>query len=130
MNQPTIGRRHERYTRQAAWTQATRNHLYRRAGLLRAERVLDVGCGTGAITEELARRCRGEVIGLDIDPQVVAWAEEHGGGARYQTGRAEALPFGAGHLDLAHCHFLLMWVADPVQALREMARVVRPGERS
>ena len=65
---------HAQFQRQAQWTQATRNQLYRRANLLRAERTLDVGCGTGVLTEELARRTRGEVTGLDIDPAMIAFA--------------------------------------------------------
>ena len=67
---------HEQFVRQAQWTQPTRDHLYRRAQLGQAERVLDVGCGTGAITAELARRTRGQVIGVDIDPAMVAFARQ------------------------------------------------------
>ena len=61
------------YGRQAGWTRATRTHLYRRANLLRAGRVLDVGSGTGAVTEEIASRTRGQVVGIDLDPMMVAW---------------------------------------------------------
>ena len=63
------------FSRQAAWTRATRTHLYRRANLLRAERVLDVGSGTGVVNEELAARTKGQVVGIDLDKQMVAYAQ-------------------------------------------------------
>jgi ubiquinone/menaquinone biosynthesis C-methylase UbiE len=71
----------EQFSRQAGWTRATRQHLYRRANLLRARQVLDVGSGTGVVTEELAASTAGEVIGLDIDPAMVAFARQRGGRA-------------------------------------------------
>jgi SAM-dependent methyltransferase len=125
MLKPTLSDWHAQFVRQARWTQMTRNQLYRRANLLRAERVLDVGCGTGAITRELARRTKGQVIGLDIDPDMIAFARQQDDGAHYETGDALNLPYPDDHFDLVTCHFVLLWVSDPFQATREMARVVR-----
>ena len=113
--------------RQAAWTRAVRSQLYRRVNLLRAERVLDVGCGSGVVTEELAARTRGQVIAVDVDADMIAAARSRGGQATYQKGDACRLPFPDGHFDVVVCHFLLMWVNDPARAVREMARVTRPG---
>jgi ubiquinone/menaquinone biosynthesis C-methylase UbiE len=118
---------HRQFLRQARWTQATRSHLYRRANLLRATQVLDVGCGTGVVTAELAQRTQGSAIGIDVDPQMIAFARQQGGKARYEEGDAGALPFPTASFDIAACHFTLMWIADPQAAVREMARVVRPG---
>ena len=115
------------FARQAEWTRATRSHLYRRANLLRAERVLDIGCGTGVVTEEIAARTRGRVVGLDIDPDMVAYAQGRGGRAAYRRGDAHHLPFEADRFDIVHCHFLLMWCRAPRQAAREMVRVAQPG---
>jgi len=116
-----------RFAQQAEWTRATRSHLYRRVNLLRAERVLDVGCGTGVLTEEIAARTRGQVVGLDIDPDMVAYAQGRGGRATYRRGDAHHLPFEANYFDIVHCHFLLMWCRDPHRAAQEMVRVARPG---
>jgi SAM-dependent methyltransferase len=115
------------FARQAAWTRATRAFLYRRANLLRAERVLDVGCGTGVITEELAARTRGRVVGVDLDPEMVAYAQQRGGQAEYQAGDAHDLVFADGWFDLVACHFVLMWCRDPARVAQEMVRVTRPG---
>ncbi len=115
------------FTRQAAWTRAVRSQLYRRVNLLRATRVLDVGCGTGVVTEELAARTRGTVIGVDVDAAMLAAAQSRGGRAEYRLGDARQLDFPDRHFDVVVCHFLLMWVDDPLQAVREMARVTRTG---
>jgi ubiquinone/menaquinone biosynthesis C-methylase UbiE len=139
----TIEEWHAQFTRQARWTRAVRNQLYRRVNLLRAERVLDVGCGTGVITEEMAARCKGQVIGVDVDAAMIAFAQarpfdgvhpEQGrraqdrpGQAEYRVSDAHQLDFPDGQFDAVACHFLLMWVSDPFLALREMARVTRPG---
>ena len=125
MRAPTVADWHAQFARQARWTQALRSQLYRRAGLLQAERVLDVGCGTGAITEELAQRTRGTATGLDINPECLAFARQQPGRARYEQGNALSLPYPAQHFDIVCCHFLLMWVGDPARAVREMARVLR-----
>jgi SAM-dependent methyltransferase len=118
---------HVQFTRQARWTRAVRNQLYRRVNLLRAEQVLDVGCGTGVITEEMAARCKGQVIGVDVDAAMIAFAQDSGGRAEYRVGDAHQLDFADGHFDVVACHFLLMWVSNPALAMREMARVTRPG---
>lgn len=117
----------EQYARQAEWTRDTRNHLYRRANLLRASRVLDVGSGTGVVTEELAGRTRGHVVGIDHDPQMVAYARARQDRAEYRQGDAHDLPFAAAEFDVTVCHFLLMWCRDPDRAAAEMVRVTRPG---
>lgn len=118
---------HAQFLRQAKWTQATRNQLYRRANLLRAERVLDVGCGTGAITQELARRTRGETIGVDLDPAMVSFARQTAPEVRFEQGDALDLAFPDGHFEVVCCHFLLLWVTDALRAVCEMARVTGPG---
>ncbi|MDH7488106.1 MAG: methyltransferase domain-containing protein [Anaerolineae bacterium] len=115
----------EHFRRQAEWTRAARNYLYRRADLLRARRVLDVGCGTGVITEEMAARTRGRVVGLDINPQFLRLRE--GRGADYILGGALCLPFASGAFDVVVCHFVLMWLRDPRRGMAEMVRVTRAG---
>lgn len=115
------------FSRQANWTRATRTYLYRRANLLRAGRVLDVGSGSGVVTEEVAARTRGQVIGVDLDPAMVAYARGQDGRAEYRLGDAHDLPFRAGWFDVTTCHFLLLWCREPGRAAEEMVRVTRPG---
>jgi len=117
---------HARYVQQAGWTEALRDYLFRRAGLERAGRVLEVGCGTGAILMSLERPGR-ELHGLDREAGRLAEARRHAPSACLACGDARSLPYPPGSFDLVCCHYLLLWVADPIAALAEMRRVTRPG---
>jgi SAM-dependent methyltransferase len=117
----------KQFARQADWTRATRSHLYRRANLLRARRVLDVGSGTGTVTEELAARTEGQVTAVDLDPEMVAYAQARQGRAEYRQGDAHDLPFESTWFHVTVCHFTLMWCRDPALSAREMVRVTQPG---
>ena len=100
---------------------------YRRANLLQARRVLDVGSGTGIVTQELAAGTRGEVTGIDLDPEMVAFAGTRGHRVDYRTGDAHALPFPDGWFDALVCSDAFHHFRDQGAAAREFARVVRPG---
>jgi ubiquinone/menaquinone biosynthesis C-methylase UbiE len=127
MQKPTVDDWHAQFVRQAEWTQGMRSQLYRRAKLMQAARVLDVGAGTGAITQEISRRTRGKVIGVDMEPRFVDFARERSDGAQYELADALDLPYPDQHFDITLCHFLLLWVADPQRATNEMARVTKEG---
>jgi ubiquinone/menaquinone biosynthesis C-methylase UbiE len=93
-------------------------------------RWLDVGCGNGAFTELLiARAAPAGVEGIDPSESQIAYACTRPGArlARFQQGDAQALPFGDGAFDAAVMALVIIFVPDPVKALSEMARVVRPG---
>jgi len=96
-------------------------------------RVADVGTGTGVLALELARLGL-RVVGVDNAPRMleaaaakVALEPELAGRVTWQAGEAGELPFEDGELDAAFAHMVLHSVPAPGEALREMARVVRPG---
>jgi SAM-dependent methyltransferase len=116
---------HKRFVQQAGWTAELRRYLFRRSGMQTARRVLEVGCGTGAILSSLVTGA--SVHGLDLEPGRLAEARRHAPQARLVCSDALSLPYAGGVFDITFCHFLLLWVRDPLQALREMKRVTRPG---
>jgi SAM-dependent methyltransferase len=92
------------------------------------QRLLDVGSGPGTITADLAALVApGEVVALEVNDQAAALTRQGAPGVDVRVGDVHALPFDAGEFDVVHAHQVLQHVADPVQALREMARVTRPG---
>ena len=117
---------HDRYRIQAEWTTTIRERLYRQADLHTASRILEVGSGTGIITEDLTSRFKGQVFGLDIDPDAIVFAHEHDTQSLYLIGDGGQLPFPENSFDVTVCHFLLLWVFEPGAILSEMARVTKP----
>jgi len=90
--------------------------------------VLDVACGTGAVTLELVRRYGCHVVGVDQSPEMLAAARARvGPEVELQEARAEELPFADGTFDGLTFTYLLRYVDDPAATMRELARVVRPG---
>jgi demethylmenaquinone methyltransferase/2-methoxy-6-polyprenyl-1,4-benzoquinol methylase len=96
------------------------------------ERALDVATGTGDLALALATGGFRQVIGLDFAPEMIAAARDKGAGradVAFQVGDAMALPFGDGEFDAVTVSFGLRNMRDYGGALREMARVLRPGGR-
>ncbi len=117
---------HARFLQQAGWTRELRAYLYRKTGLNDAGCVLEVGCGTGAILIDMTTRSDLRIHGLDIDPTRLAEARTYTS-ALFTCGDAQALPYPDYSFNITFCHYLLLWVKDPVQVLAEMKRATKPG---
>lgn len=93
------------------------------------ERVVDVGCGTGALAYALAPHVR-EVVGVDASEEYVAAATEHAPpNCTFTVADATSLPFAYGEFDVAGCLRVLHHVRRPEIVVAELARVTRPGGR-
>lgn len=93
-------------------------------------RWIDVGCGNGAFTETLIGLCApAEVIGVDPSEEQLAYARRRPGAAmaQFRAGDALALPFEKARFDAAAMALVIAFVPDPLKAVTEMTRVVRPG---
>ena len=91
---------------------------------------VDVGCGNGAFTESIARRCApAQIKGVDPSAAQLAFARTRlkDVSAEFVTGDAMALPFEDKSFDVAVMALVLFFVPDPKKGLTEMVRVTRPG---
>jgi len=98
------------------------------AGARSGQRLLDVGCGPGALTAELVKRVGPDAVSA-VEPSAsfVAAARERLPGVDMRQAAAERLPFGDAAFDAALAQLVVHFMADPVAGLREMGRVTRPG---
>ncbi|MFE2044572.1 methyltransferase domain-containing protein [Streptomyces sp. NPDC059477] len=124
---------HESVLRSHTWRTAANSAAYLLGSLTPGLRILDIGCGPGTITADLAGLVpEGRVTGLDHAPGILDQARATAAGrgltnVGFTTGDVHALDFPDGSFDVVHAHQVLQHVGDPVAALREMARVTVPG---
>ena len=118
---------HARFTQQAGWTRQARQYLLSRLRLKADSRVLEAGCGTGAVLGELSVPGAGSLHGLDIRPDYLQLARQSAPGANLVAGDAHHLSYAEGSFEAACCHFLLLWVSDPGGVVAELSRVTRQG---
>ena len=123
----TVEAWHQHYTYQTLWTRSLGQYLFRRTGISQSSTVLEVGCGTGAVLNEMVQPFARKIVGLDIDTQYLSYAQKMLPDARYIQADAHTLPLAGHTFDAAICHFLLLWVKDPLAVLSEMARTTRHG---
>ena len=116
------------------WRTAENSAAYLLPHLAAGHRILDVGCGPGTLTVDLARRVGpdGSVIGIDLSPAVVQEATAHAsaeevGNVSFRTGDFRAGDLTEGSFDVVHAHQVLQHLRDPVGALAAMGRLARPG---
>ena len=132
---------HESVLRSHTWRTAANSAAYLLPSLRAGLDLLDVGCGPGTITRDFAPLVApGRVVGLDRSTDVLQQAAAAGSAGPVQSvdmaqpvriewrvGDVYALPFPDGSFDVVHAHQVLQHLSDPVRALVEMRRVLRPG---
>lgn len=88
--------------------------------------LLDIGCGTGRVTQVLAQRAN-RTIGLDIAQGMLSYAAQRYPGICWLAGDAEALPLQSNSVDCVFSSMALQWCEEPGRVLQELQRVLRPG---
>ncbi len=119
---------HESVLRSHVWRTVDNSAAYLRPYLTPGMSLLDLGCGPGTITAELAELLApGRVTAVDASPEVVGAAAvecaQRGVDVRFAVADAHALGLADGVFDVVHAHQVLQHVGDPVQVLRQMRRV-------
>jgi ubiquinone/menaquinone biosynthesis C-methylase UbiE len=123
---------HDSVLRSQRWRTVSNSAAYLIPHLRPGQQVLDVGCGPGTITTDLARRVApGNVVGIDNHPaplgEARAEAQRHGlRNVSFAVADVYKLDFPDGMFDVVHAHQVLQHLSAPVAALREMRRVCTP----
>jgi ubiquinone/menaquinone biosynthesis C-methylase UbiE len=118
--------------RSHTWRTAENSAAFLLPHLRPGQSLLDIGCGPGTITTDLARLVApGPVVGLDASPDVIAQAEEHAAevgleNVRFEVGDLFNLGYDDDSFDVVHMHQVLQHLTDPVSALVEARRVIHP----
>jgi colanic acid/amylovoran biosynthesis glycosyltransferase len=110
------------FVTQARWVART-------LGGARPASVLDAGCGAGTLTPALLAAGAREIVGVDLEPGMVAAARRRWPAQRWLRADVRRLPFPADRFDAAVSLGVFEYLPSPAEALRELARVVRPGGR-
>lgn len=122
---------HESVLRSHRWRTAQNSAAYLMGHLAPGQHLLDVGCGPGTVTADLARLVApGEVTGIDASPEVVELAAGQSdlpANVHFAPGDVYHLAFADHCFEVVHAHQVLQHLTDPVAALAEMGRVCAPG---
>jgi SAM-dependent methyltransferase len=124
---------HPSVLRSHAWRTVANSASYLIPHLQIGQSLLDVGSGPGTITVDLARRLApGQVIGVDASAEIVGLARAlaHDEGVHnvsFQVGDSYALDFPDDSFDIVHAHQVLQHLSNPIAALTELRRVLKPG---
>ena len=115
---------------QALETSEERIPLYLKVGIKDANLILDVGCGSGVVTRDIAHLTKGRVVAIDGSDDMLRVAKKilkDYKNVELKKGYAEKLPFDNDIFDIVTCNLLLMWASDPQKVVNEMKRVTKPG---
>jgi len=110
---------------QAVWAM----ELIEKIGLRGDETILDIGCGDGKITHHLARRTSGEVVGVDLSPEMIAYAQAAFPEPDFMEMDAQALRFGE-RFDVVFSNAVLQWVPDHEAVVQGIFRALKPGGKA
>lgn len=123
----SIAEWHQRYQQQAGWTQEIRRLVYSFPWFKSAQKIIELGCGTGAVLEELISYKKLGIAGLDIDREPLKFGVSINPSLKLAQADAYKTPFASSTFDICFCHYLLLWTKNPEHIIDEMVRITRPG---
>ncbi len=123
----TIAEWHQRYKQQAGWSAELRRLIYSFPWFVEAQLIIEFGCGTGAILQEICPFQKQCVVGLDIESDPLIFASSIDTPSKLVQADAYTTPFPESTFDICFCHYLLLWTKKPDLIIEEMIRITKPG---
>ncbi|MEM4161397.1 MAG: class I SAM-dependent methyltransferase [Thermoplasmata archaeon] len=119
----------EFFVYQASWGKEARKFVYRHTDLFNAKNVLELGCGTGVITQEIAERTEAKVTAIDINKEFLEIAKKRvkARNVEFQEMDAHALELPDEFFDGIYFANFLLWVKEPDKVFSEIVRVLKPS---
>lgn len=121
----TIQDWNRRFSQQAQWSKDLREYVFRKANLEKSATILEVGCGTGAFLQQTPEYLT--KFGIDIAMDRLDYARKRLQKINLTCADASSLPFPEYCFEMTVCHYLLLWLHDPLRVLSEMQRVTKSG---
>ena len=118
---------HNRYKQQASWSRYVRQYLYKIASPNLGDKILEVGSGTGAVLSLVLEETGGQCFGIDIDLQSILFSANEHPNINHAAADGYHLPFADAGFGITYCHYLLLWITNPLKILNEMTRVTKSG---
>lgn len=115
-----------RYEHQAFWTKQTRNFIYNQFSFSNRTSILEVGCGSSAVLKDYSN-IDDMSIGIDLDFEILNYSQKKCPNSSFLQGDGFHIPIKNNFFELSFCHFLLLWLDNPINVLTEMLRVTKPG---
>lgn len=116
-----------RFRIQSRWSAEIRNICQQKFPLPPFSKVLEVGCGTGAVLSDYPHVPGGLIAGIDLDLSSLRFFREKSSERSLIAGDGYRLPFATGTLDQCFCHYLLLWLKNPMAVILEIKRVLIKG---
>lgn len=123
----SIAEWHQRYQQQAGWTREIRRQVFSFPWFKSAQKIIELGCGTGVVLEELISYNKLCIVGLDIDREPLKFGVSINPSLILTQANAYKTPFASSTFDICFCHYLLLWIKNPKHIIDEMVRITRPG---
>jgi ubiquinone/menaquinone biosynthesis C-methylase UbiE len=123
----TIQDWHNRFLLQAQWTKALRLYFFDLIKLDPADKILDIGCGTGALLPDLQSLSPATIFGADVSLKHLQQALQTSQESLLVGADVHHLPVAEAAFDMVLSHYFLMWIGDAAHAIRELCRVIKPG---
>ena len=118
---------HDRFVQQARWTAQLRTFISQQLEFSKSQSILEVGSGTGVVLSTTAVSKSALRLGLDLQFDFLEFSKSIFPNQTYLNADGYQLPLSTGAISITICHFLLLWLNDPLAVLSEMRRVTRPG---